>query len=131
MPADERKALSQARYDHALECLEAARSLLANENVRSAANRAYYAVFHAMRSVLAFDDIDMKHHSGIISSFRRLYIKTGVFDVRLSMIISELYDLRTGSDYDDFFVVSGAEVAEQIENAEYFLKEIKRFLEQK
>ena len=131
MPADERKALSQARYDHALECLEAARSLLANENVRSAANRAYYAVFHAMRSVLAFDDIDMKHHSGIISSFRRLYIKTGVFNVRLSMIISELYDLRTGSDYDDFFVVSGAEVAEQIENAEYFLKEIKRFLEQK
>ena len=73
----------------------------------------------------------MKHHSGIISSFRRLYIKTGVFDVRLSMIISELYDLRTGSDYDDFFVVSGAEVAEQIENAEFFLKEIQKFLDQK
>ncbi len=131
MPADERKALSQARYDHALECLEAARNLLADEHIKSAANRAYYAVFHSMRSVLAYDDIDMKHHSGIISSFRRLYIKTGAFDVRLSMIISELYDLRTGSDYDDFFVVSGAEVAEQIENAEYFLKEIKRFLEQK
>ena len=31
-----------------------------------------------MRSVLAFDDIDMKHHSGIISEFRRLYIKTNV-----------------------------------------------------
>lgn len=102
-----------------------------NEHIKSAANRAYYAVFHAMRAVLAYDDIDMKHHSGIISSFRRLYIKTGVFDVRLSTIISELYDLRTGSDYDDFFIVSGAEVAEQTENAEFFLKEIKRFLEGK
>ena len=64
-------------------------------------------------------------------SFRRLYIKTGIFNADLSVIISELYDLRTGSDYDDFFIVSGAEVAEQIENAEYFLKEIKRFLEGK
>lgn len=131
MPADELRELSQARYEHALECLEAARGLLANGNIKSAANRGYYTIFHAMRSVLAFDGIDMKHHSGIISSFRRLYIKTGIFDVRLSTIISELYDLRTGSDYDDFFVVSGAEVAEQIENAGYFLKKIREYLDQK
>ncbi|MBQ8532730.1 MAG: HEPN domain-containing protein [Clostridia bacterium] len=48
------------------------------KSYKSAANRSYYAIFHAMRSVLAFDDIDMKHHSGIISEFRRLYIKTNV-----------------------------------------------------
>ena len=36
-------------------------------NYESAANRSYYAVFHAMRAVLAFDEIDMKRHSGIIS----------------------------------------------------------------
>lgn len=131
MPVDERRELSQARYEHALECLEAAHSLLTNGNIKSAANRGYYAIFHAMRSVLVFDGIDMKHHSGIISAFRRLYIKTGIFDIRLSTIISELYDLRTGSDYDDFFVVSGAEVADQIENAKYFLKEIRKFLDQK
>ena len=38
---------------------------------RSAANRAYYAIFHAMRAVLALDGVDMKHHSGIISEFRK------------------------------------------------------------
>ena len=126
---DALKELSQARFDHAMECLQAAKSLLSAGNIKSAANRAYYAVFHAMRAVLAYDGIDMKHHSGIISSFRRLYIKTGVFDVRLSSIISELFDLRTGSDYDDFFVVSGEEVSEQIGNAERFLSEIKTYLE--
>ena len=61
------KALSQARLEHAVECLSAAKNLLETKNYKSAANRSYYAVFHAMRAVLAFDEIDMKRHSGIIS----------------------------------------------------------------
>ena len=129
MPADEIKALSEARFEHAEECLHAAKSLQKEDDLRSAVNRAYYAIFHAMRAVLAYDGIDMKHHSGIISSFRRLYIKTGVFDARLSEIISELYDLRTGSDYDDFFVVKDEEISEQVNNAALFLKAIRSFLD--
>lgn len=71
MQDNEKKALSDARFAHATECLDAAKSLLANESYKNAANRSYYAVFHAMRAVLAFDGIDMKHHSGVISEFRR------------------------------------------------------------
>lgn len=79
----ERKALSQVRMEHAVECLSAARSLLEVGGYKSAANRSYYAVFHAMRAVLAFDEIDMKHHSGIISEFRCRYIKTEIFETRM------------------------------------------------
>lgn len=128
MQADNKKALSEARFDHAKECLDAAKSLLASSNYKSAANRSYYAIFHAMRAVLAFDGIDMKHHSGVISEFRKLYIKTNIFDIKLSQIISVLFDIRTESDYDDFFIISKSEVQEQIENAEYFLTEIEKFL---
>lgn len=128
MQVDDKKALSDARFDHAKECLDAAKSLLASSNYKSAANRSYYAIFHAMRAVLAFDGIDMKHHSGIISEFRKLYIKTNIFDIKLSQIISVLFDIRTESDYDDFFIISKYEVQEQIENAEYFLTEIEKFL---
>lgn len=128
MQADDKKALSEAKFDHAKECLDAAKSLLASSNYKSAANRSYYAIFHAMRAVLAFDGIDMKHHSGVISEFRKLYIKTNIFDIKLSQIISVLFDIRTESDYDDFFIISKSEVQEQIENAEYFLTEIEKFL---
>lgn len=130
MELEERKSLSQVRYDYALECLDAAKSLLKNGNYKSAANRSYYAIFHAMRAVLALNEIDMRHHSGIISEFRKLYIKTGVFETRLSQIISALFDTRAESDYDDFFVISKAEVVEQTENAEYFLQAIKAYLDQ-
>ena len=126
-----KKDLSNARYLHAQECLDSAKLLLESGNYKSAANRSYYAVFHAMRSVLAFDEIDMKHHSGIISEFRRLYIKTGIFDATLSSIISVLFSIRQDSDYDDFFVISKQEVIEQIANAEIFLNTIKEFLDTK
>ena len=84
-----------------------------------------------MRAVLAFDGIDMKHHSGIMSEFRRRYIKTGIFDTKLSAIISVLFNVRQDSDYDDFFVISKAEVLEQIDSAAFFLAEIKKYLDTK
>lgn len=131
MHLEEKKALSNARFLHAQECVASARLLLGNGDYKSAANRSYYAIFHAMRAVLAFDGIDMKHHSGIISEFRKLYIKTGIFDTKLSAIISVLFNVRQDSDYDDFFVISKAEVLEQIESAEFFLSEIKKHLDTK
>lgn len=131
MQYEEQKSLSNARYNHAVECLLAAKALLESNSYKSAANRSYYAIFHAMRSLLAFDDIDMKHHSGIISEFRRLYIKTEIFDTKLSHIISVLFNIRTDSDYDDFFIISKDEVIEQIKNAEFFLNKISEYLNTK
>lgn len=128
MRDEDKKALAQARLVHAEECLSAAKSLGETGNYKSAANRAYYTVFHAMRAVLALNEIDMKRHSGIISEFRRLYIKTGIFQSELSQIISSLFEMRSDSDYDDFFVVSKNEVDEQIENAELFLTSVRTFL---
>lgn len=98
---------------------------------KSAANRSYYAVFHAMRAVLAFDEIDMKKHGGVIAEFRRLYIKTGIFESKLSTIISVLFDIRTESDYDDFFIISKDEVIHQVESARYFLGVISEYLAEK
>ena len=82
-------------------------------------------------AVLAFDEIDMKRHSGVISEFRRRYIKTEIFETRMSEIISVLFDVRTDSDYDDFFVISKADTAVQIENAEYFVSSVRAYLKNK
>ena len=84
-----------------------------------------------MRAVLAFDETDMKHHGGVISEFRRRYIKTEIFETRMSEIISVLFDVRTDSDYDDFFVISKADTAVQIENAEYFVSSVRAYLKNK
>lgn len=131
MELPEKKALSSVRFEHAQECFDAARNLVAAGQYKSAANRLYYSVFHAMRAVLAFDGIDMKHHSGIISEFRKRYIKTAVFDKSLSNTISIAYDMRTGSDYDDHYIIVKSEVEDLISDVEFFLKQIKLFIDAK
>ncbi len=81
-----------------------------------------------MRAVLAFDGIDRKKHSSLISEFRKLYIKTKIFDENMSDIITKLFYMRINSDYEDFYVVSKEEVEQQLKNAKYFVKEIEKYL---
>ena len=70
-----------------------------------------------MRSVLALSSIDFSKHSAVGAYFRKEYIKTGIFDISMSDIISEAFDIRSDSDYNDYFVISKKEVEEQISNA--------------
>ena len=128
MQADEKIALANVRLERAKECLSEAGDLFEAEKYRGTANRLYYSVFHSMRAALALDGTDMKRHSGIISEFRRRFIKTKIFDSKLSDIISALYEMRSESDYDDFYVLSKSDVAEQFENARFFLKSVEDYL---
>ena len=120
--------LSHYRIEQAERCLKSAKILEEDEDYKGAANRSYYAIFHAMRSVLALENKDFSRHSGVSAYFRKTYIKTGTFDIRMSDIIREAFDVRDESDYDDFYVVSKEEVLEQIDNAEFFLTTIKDYL---
>lgn len=54
--------LSNARLLHARDCLKEAAILLAADEYKGTANRAYYAAFHALRAVLILDGFDSKKH---------------------------------------------------------------------
>ena len=120
--------LSLRRLEKAADCLNDSRNLIRSGGYKSSANRSYYAVFHAIRAVLAFNDFDSKKHSGVISEFRKLYIKTGVFDDEISKIIGRQFDLRSLSDYDDFFDISKENAENAFREAEFVLSEIKKYL---
>ena len=48
--------------------------------------------------------------------------------MELSDIITKAFTIRSGSDYDDFYVVSKEETRKQIENAALFCDQIKSYL---
>lgn len=121
--------LSKYRYEQSQQCIKSAKILVQAEDYKGAANRSYYAIFHAMRSVLALENKDFSKHSGVSAYFRKEYIKTEIFEVELSDIISSAFDVRSNSDYDDFYVISKEEVDEQITNAIKFCNAIKEFLD--
>lgn len=123
--------LSKRRLEVAYERLGVAEHLVEYGEYKTAANRLYYAVFASMKAVLALEGFDSKKHSGIISRFRQNYVKTGVFESRLSAIIDDLEVVREDSDYDDFYVISKADIENQIINAKFFVSSVEDYLKEK
>ncbi len=119
------------RLQRSREDQDAAHLLYNTGNYRIANNRAYYSVFHAIRSVLAFDNFDSSKHSGVISEFRRRYIKSGEFSTEISKMIGAAFMIRNASDYDDMFIASKDDTEEQLANAEFVYETIKEYVEAK
>lgn len=130
MLSEEKITLSRLRLQKAKECLTDAALLGDNGSYKSLTNRSYYAVFHAMRAVLALDGFDSKKHSGVIAEFQKIYIKSGIFEKELSAIIRSLFLARNNSDYDDFFFIAKEDALKQHENAVLFVKEIEKYLQE-
>ena len=128
LPSETQIDLSKLRLNIAKERLEFAEKILEIGDYKTVANRSYYAIFSAMRAVLALDGFDSKKHSGIIAEFRKRYIKTNILPRDISPMIEELVEVRQGSDYDDFYFLTHAEVTEQLKNAQTFVQVIEAFL---
>lgn len=125
---DQHKDLSKHRFEQAKRSLASAKLLIENADFEGAANRTYYAVFHALRSVLALDEKDFSKHAGVISYFRREYIKSGIFPVEASIIIGDAFDIRSDSDYDDYYEVTEEEIRHLVASTEKLLGWIEKYL---
>lgn len=71
--------LVQYRLSSAKERLESARLLLDAGQYKDSIGRSYYAIFTAVRAVLARDQVDFSKHAGVIAYFQREYIKSAIF----------------------------------------------------
>lgn len=129
MEHDYKIELSKRRLEIAHERLTTAKAMLELGDYKASANRLYYAIFSAMRAVLALDGFDSKKHSGIIARFRQSYIKTGILDTEMSKIIDDLEVIREDSDYDDFYIIIKEDVEIQAKRAEYFISEVESYLQ--
>ncbi len=129
MEHDYKIELSKRRLEIAHERLTTAKAMLELGDYKASANRLYYAIFSAMRAVLALDGFDSKKHSGIIARFRQSYIKTGILDTEMSKIIDDLEVIREDSDYDDFYIIIKEDVEIQAKRAEYFVSEVESYLQ--
>jgi len=118
--------LARYRIEKAKTCLHDAQ--VPGNSLETIANRSYYCIFNAMRAVLSLDRFDSKRHSGIISEFRKNYIRTGIFPKNFSEIIDNLFEIRIEGDYETFFLVPKADVAEQVENAKTFLETVEKYV---
>ena len=126
--SDQEEAVVRDRLANAKECLAAAKDTFQLKYYKTSAGRLYYAVFNLMRALLNCDGIEMGHHSGVISEFRKRYIKTQIMDSSVSDLISQLYDIRSKSDYSVFYEISAEDIEPYFDETEAFFQEIEALL---
>lgn len=115
--------------EQARESLDASKIMLENDMIKDAINRSYYAVFYALKAVLAIEEKDFKRHKDVVAYFNKTYVAGGKFPRELGRMIAKLQQLREKSDYDDFFIVSIEKAEQQVASAENVIVEVEMYLE--
>lgn len=93
-----------------------------------ALSSSYYAMFHAVRALLAYDEFDAKKHSAVISFFNKNYVASGKLDKKFSKMLTNAFDIRRDSDYKDFFKATREDAERQVTDALEFVQVIQSFL---
>lgn len=120
--------LSEYRLKRAKDSLETAQILFEANKYLDCNSRSYYAVFHAIRAILALEGKDFKRHKDVITYFNFNYVKADIFPKDLGKKIHALSDMREESDYVDFYISSREEAQEQLNVAVYAIGLIERYL---
>jgi len=102
---------------------------MARESYNSATNRFYYAIFYAIRALLATKGLDSSKHSGVIALFHKEFVKPGIITKQISKIPNVSFEKRTDGDYQDYHVFTKNEVEDLAAKCNIFLTEIKKVLD--
>lgn len=130
MDNNEILTLSNYRLEQAKENLEEAEALFNIKKYKGASNRAYYAIFHALKAILALEQIDFKKHSSVIAHFNKEYFSKNIFPRDLGKGISEARFFREKSDYVDFYIITREECKSQIETAKQTIECVEEYIDQ-
>ncbi|TJX14587.1 HEPN domain-containing protein [Tissierella creatinini] len=98
--------------------LEAAKQSLNNENYKWSTIQAYYAIFHAIGSLIFAKGYREESHVALKVAFKELYIDTEILDDSILKTLQRGMDLREMADYKETFSKNSAEIIiESVTNA--------------
>ena len=123
------ESFAKYRLNKAKETLETAKMIFKKgKDCTSANNRAYYAIFYAIRAVLAIEEVDFKSHKAVLAYFNKEYVNKGIFPKMIGRKISQAQRIREDSDYDDDYEPSLEKTEQQIKSAEELVKLVEEYI---
>lgn len=127
--AYDKQQLIVYRMERARETLRDAH-LLINQggSPGSVINRAYYAMFYAVLALLTTLGKGSSKHSGVISQFDQLFVKTGEFPKTMSKALHKAFGLRQIGDYRELIVFDREQEEEILRSADQFVKAVEKHL---
>lgn len=129
MTEEDRKELVRLQLDRADRFLSQANEMLETKHLDLAANRYYYACFHAIQGLFINDGITRHTHKGLHVTLGKQYVLTGKFDANLSSIFRTMEQLREKADYNCAYDISEEEVNEMREPSRKIIEEVKKLVQ--
>ena len=108
--------------EQANESLSAAKLLYREGYYGFAAAKAYYTMFYIAEAFLLGKDLAFSKHSGVHAAFGEHFSKTGIVPPEFHRYLIRGMEIRHIGDYSMGKNISPEESAEQISNAEQFIK---------
>lgn len=121
---EERKIIVELELEKSYRTYDAALIMVDNEHWESAANRLYYALFHAVNALLIHDGHKVNTHKGSHALFGQYYIKTGKLPRLYSSIYQKLETIRDEGDYNWSYNVSFEDIQEKMHPAKEMIDTI-------
>ena len=129
MDSETIEGFSKYRLNKANETLETARMIFnEGKDFTSANNRAYYAIFYAIRAVLAIEEVDFKRHKDVLAYFNKEYVNKEKFPKKIGRKISQAQRIREDSDYDDDYEPSFEKTEQQINTAQELIDLVEEYI---
>lgn len=125
---EERATLVALELKKARETYEDISILLNANRLNGAANRMYYAVFHAVCALLINDGHQVNTHKGSHALFNLNYIKTGILPKEYGLLYNQLQTMREESDYNCAYDVDVDELQQRLEPAKSFIDDIEKLI---
>lgn len=126
---EDKKALIDYRLEKAELALDDAAFLTDAGRYGLAANRLYYALYHAASALLLSKDIITKRHSGLMSQVHLNFVKTGILSPDEGALFKVIFSLRHEDDYEDFIEVERADIEEYTPQVVSLVNKLKSLVE--
>lgn len=124
MDEENRKILVSQQKQKASRFLFQADEMLGMEYWDLAANRFYYACFHAVQGLFISKGISAHTHAGMIQQFSLHFVKTRMVDMHYGSFLARMMQLRQKADYNCAYDISEEEVKETATLAHEFIEVI-------
>jgi len=121
--------LVRYRLAQARESIAEAALLFANDHVRTAVDRLYYACFYAVSALLLAEGYSSPKHSGVRALFDQHWIVPERLPKHMGRLYRRLFDARQKGDYADVVTFDRAEVSTWVSETETFVEQVARSLE--
>lgn len=103
---EDRDTMIKLYLERAFLFMSKADEYFGNGDYLTAANRYYYACFHAVHALFVKEGLYTRTHEGLNVQFSLHFVKTGRFETKFGSLVATMEHLRDKADYNVLFDVT-------------------------